>query len=109
MGRQPVYVNILPSKKMTPLYLSGVFHTVRLSSMAHRRWSNYFLSILKNPVNPVQNLYTFVTGNRRTNRAPPSGRFSAVRVPPCASASLRAIANPSPEPPSARALPESSR
>ena len=57
--------------------------------------------------NAVQTFFS--TGNFSVNRAPPSGRFSAVSEPPCASANLRAIANPNPDPPSKRERPESSR
>jgi hypothetical protein len=41
-------------------------------------------------------------GKVRTNRAPPSGRFSARTLPPCSSTRCLTIANPRPKPPCRR-------
>ncbi len=46
------------------------------------------------------------SGRRRRSSAPPPARPSACTVPPCASATRRTIASPSPEPGSSRAVAE---
>ena len=43
-------------------------------------------------------------GKREPDVGPPSGRFAAWAVPPCASAIVRTIERPSPDPPPARAV-----
>src|SRR5262249_22031199 len=57
------------------------------------------------PPNAVREApHGYAPGARKARIAPPSGAFTAVAVPPCASTTWRTIASPSPEPGLPRAV-----
>ena len=70
------------------------------SIRATRRSGETRQSQAREPENNVRTSYEPAESRTRM-RAPPSGAFSAVTEPPCASATCRTIASPSPEPGSA--------